>query len=424
MKVFLALALFCLAVSATPVQQHTRYDGYQVFRVHSSSEEDLQYLNFLESTSPALDFWKEATVYNPADIMVSPEQAEELRAKLDKRGMKYEIAIPNVQKNLDKTLSRLASKAADSGMDWTDYHDVDTFYAWYDELAATYPDLVSVETIGTSYEGRELRLVKVSSNRTGTSTGNKPAFFIDSLIHAREWITGATVSYMLNELVVNYTLNADIVDNLDWYFLCIYNVDGYDYTWTTNRYWRKTRSHYSENNNLCYGVDANRNYDYDWEGAGSSENCLSGSYAGPEAFSEVEVQAQSNFIYANKDTIKAYINFHSYGQLWMTPWGYTTDLPPDYDVEYNLAVSATDALTAVHGKEYTVGSIANVIYLASGSTVDWIYGTAGVVYSYGVELRDKGLYGFDLPAEEIIPSGQETFAAIRVIAEQMVELYS
>lgn len=65
------------------------------------------------------------------------------------------------------------------------------------------------------------------------------------------------------------------------------------------------------------------------EGGASKEPC-SDTYCGPSAFSEVEVQAVSDFIDMHKDTIKAFIDFHSYSQLWMTPWGYTKDLPADY----------------------------------------------------------------------------------------------
>jgi hypothetical protein len=66
------------------------------------------------------------------------------------------------------------------------------------------------------------------------------------------------------------------------------------------------------------------------EGGASKEPC-SDTYCGPSAFSEVEVQAVSDFIDMHKDTIKAFIDFHSYSQLWMTPWGYTKDLPSDYE---------------------------------------------------------------------------------------------
>ena len=64
----------------------------------------------------------------------------------------------------------------------------------------------------------------------------------------------------------------------------------------------------------------------------------------------------------------------------------------------------------ITGTQYTHGNIGATIYVASGNTVDWTYGTANVTFSYAVELRDTGEYGFLLPEDQIIPSGEETLA--------------
>lgn len=55
----------------------------------------------------------------------------------------------------------------------------------------------------------------------------------------------------------------------------------------------------------------------------------------------------------------------------------------------------------------------------TGSTGDWASGVLGVKYSYALELRDKGRYGFLLPANQIIPTGIETFAAMKAMADAM-----
>ncbi len=65
---------------------------------------------------------------------------------------------------------------------------------------------------------------------------------------------------------------------------------------------------------------------------------------------------------------------------------------------------------AVHGKKYGVGCIPCVLYVASGGSLDWAKGTAGIPYSYGMELRDTGAYGFLLPPDQIIPTGEESWA--------------
>ena len=69
-----------------------------------------------------------------------------------------------------------------------------------------------------------------------------------------------------------------------------------------------------------------------------------------------------------------------------------------------LKLQANDALHAVHGSEYVTGCLACVLYVASGTAVDWAYGGADIKYSYTIELRDTGEYGFVLPPDQIIPT--------------------
>ncbi|CAF4176160.1 unnamed protein product [Rotaria sp. Silwood2] len=126
--------------------------------------------------------------------------------------------------------------------------------------------------------------------------------------------------------------------------------------WDGDRLWRKTRSKTSAP--LCYGADPNRNWDYDW--------CET----------------------------------------------YTTLRPLQFELQDDGSIQAINALTAVHGTQYQHDTIAQIIYATSGSTVDWTYGIANVTFSYGVELRDTGKYGFLLPENQIIPSGEETLAGL------------
>lgn len=91
-------------------------------------------------------------------------------------------------------------------------------------------------------------------------------------------------------------------------------------------------------------------------------------------------------------------------------------LPPDYDDQNALGAAAVAAIKSVHGQTYDYGPIATIIYPASGSSADYTYGQCGVKYSYGVELRDTGEFGFLLPPSEIIPSGEEIFASIVAMA--------
>ena len=262
--------------------------------------------------------------------------------------------------------------------------------------------MASTSTIGTSTGGKDLKIIHLSTNRTA---GKKTLWF-DGGLHAREWVTTPTVTYIADTLLRGYGTNSDatqLLDNFDVIVCPIINVDGVDFTWAEDgdRMWRKTRSENSRDR--CVGTDPCRNFDYEWAGAGASGNECSDTYYGPSAASEPEVQAVQNYVCGHNDTIQLYINFHSYSQLWLSPWGYTNDLPKDYTQQNDGSAVAVKAVLDTHGKVYEYGATSDTIYPASGIAADYAYGQCGIKYSYTVELRDTGRYGFLLPPEEIIP---------------------
>ena len=61
----------------------------------------------------------------------------------------------------------------------------DELVAWLHEVADAYPELVTLETYGTSHEGRDLWLVSVTDSATG-GHDTKPAHWVDASIHAVE----------------------------------------------------------------------------------------------------------------------------------------------------------------------------------------------------------------------------------------------
>jgi murein tripeptide amidase MpaA len=96
------------------------------------------------------------------------------------------------------------------------------------ELAERYPDLVSVESLGLSYENRDMLLIKISSG----GGGHRPAVLVDGGIHAREWIAPAMALYIIHQLVENNSTNSDLTDGVDWLILPVLNPDGYEYSHT------------------------------------------------------------------------------------------------------------------------------------------------------------------------------------------------
>ncbi|KAF9903887.1 Carboxypeptidase A4 [Linnemannia zychae] len=235
--------------------------------------------------------------------------------------------------------------------------------------------------------------------------------------HAREWIGPAVVTYIAKELILGYRKNKKItrlLDQFEFVIVPVLNADGYVYTWEHNRMWRKNRQPTSIP--FCPGIDPNRNWGYMYGGDGSSANPCNEGYHGPEAFAALESKMMSDFILERKNVV-AYIDFHAYSQLWMSPFGGDcSQVPKDDEDLMEGGMGAAKALHDVHGKKFSVGSICNVIYQASGGSIDWTYAVGKVKYSYGVELRDTGRYGFMLPEAEILPSSEETMAGVLYLA--------
>lgn len=148
------------------------------------------------------------------------------------------------------------------------------------------------------------------------------------------------------------------------------------------------------------------------ENGASSSQC-SEIYAGPQGFSEPETTALASFVQRNNQTIKLYLTFHSYGNYLLYPWGYTSDLPDDWEVLEALAQEVGAAIQAVDGTRYTIGSSTNVLYAAAGGSDDWVKGVGGVNLSYTIELPGGGSFGFDLPAARIAPVVYETFQGVK-----------
>ncbi|CAF1184264.1 unnamed protein product [Rotaria sordida] len=381
-----------------------------------------------------INFWSEHfSIHEPIDVRVPPQAIDSFAdfLTLDSAKIEYVVHMADIGAIIERqrvlhNLHRSLSNTNDFA--YNKYHTIEEIHAWIDQMVATYPELVTPLTIGKSYENRNIKGFKISSKKMatkidGTKATTKKAVWWDGGIHAREWISPATIIYIGYALLSKYGQNPTIthlVDQFDYYILPVFNVDGYVYTWTEDRLWRKTRSKTSVP--FCYGADPNRNWDYHWCERGASSDPCSDLFCGEKAFSEIEIAQVAKFIASQRDTIVNYINFHAYSQMWMSPWGYTTMRPAQFKLQDDGSIQAINALTAVHSTKYLHGTIAQTIYLSSGSTADWAYGIANITFSYGVELRDTGEYGFLLPEDQIIPTGEETFAGLLALL-QYIEKY-
>nr|XP_020736343.1 carboxypeptidase A1 [Odocoileus virginianus texanus] len=391
--------------------------GHQVLRISAADEAEVQTVKELEDLEHLqLDFWRgPAQPGSPIDVRVPFPSLQAVKVFLEAHGIRYRIMIEDVQSLLDEEQEQMFASQSQARstntFNYATYHTLDEIYDFMDLLVAEHPQLVSKLQIGSSYEGRPIYVLKFS-----TGGSNRPAIWIDLGIHSREWITQATGVWFAKKFTDDYgqdpTFTA-ILDSMDIFLEIVTNPDGFVFTHSQNRLWRKTRSVTSGSS--CVGVDANRNWDAGFGKAGASSNPCSETYHGKSANSEVEVKSIVDFV-KDHGNFKAFLSIHSYSQLLLYPYGYTTQSIPDKNELNQVAKSAVEALSSLYGTSYKYGSIITTIYQASGGSIDWAY-SQGIKYSFTFELRDTGRYGFLLPASQIIPTAQETWLGLLTIME-------
>lgn len=287
--------------------------------------------------------------------------------------------------------------------DWRSYYHLETIYAWMDHLREKYAHIVQRIEVGNSYEGVPIRGIKLSKKKNNT------AIVIEGGIHAREWISPAVSTFILDKLLTSEDKDVqDIAENFDWIVFPVINPDGYRATFEKDRLWRKTRQPFG----LCRGTDLNRNWNSAWNQTGSSPNPCDYDYAGPNVWSEREADQLSTYLksIAKSQMIQTYISLHSYSQLLMFPHGYTSEKVSNYDDLKAIGEKTIEAIAKRYGTIYKTGSVYETIYPSAGSSHDWAYSELNVPISFTFELRGppNSTDMFVLPAAQIEPTGWET----------------
>ena len=401
------LVLSVAAIAQAPAADKP-YQDHRVVSVWIAGEKDLSKMEGIAETMLSCHQRVGGTV----DYVVAPDRM----ADLDASGLRYVVLDANLQASIDAERESLTERGTSWFSNYKQYSEIDTYLT---QLVNENPAIASRFTLGTNtVEGRPIYGIKITGPATGAP---KPAFIVEGLQHAREWIAAMVPMYVADQVIQLYGSDpqiTDIVNRSELYIIPVSNPDGYIYSWinASTRLWRKNRK---LNFDGSYGVDMNRNWGYQWGGAGASGIPNSDVYYGAFPFSEPETQALRDFITARTNT-RAHLDWHSYSQLVMWPWGYTTSLTPDNTQLNRFGQAMNNAIFATSGVAYTAGSIGNVLYLASGNVVDWAYGSRNL-FSYTIELRPAtATPGFQLPAAQILPTAQENFAAWRVLADQVV----
>ena len=373
--------------------------------------------------------------YVPGRHLTNDFSEHELRA-LTQAGFDYEILIEDVVDYYQSPERRLADigvarggfpcQTPTNGPDVRPYPiptnfrlgDMAGFYRYaemidiLDSMRLLYPNLISPRQIVSpqivTHGGRPIYWMRISDN-PDTDETVEPEVLYTALHHAREPNSLSQMIFYMWYLLENYETDPEVkflVDNTELYFMPCLNPDGY----LLNEFnepdggglWRKN---IRDNEDGTIGVDLNRNYGYEWgyDDIGSSPNPNSEVYRGTEPFSEPETQAVRAF--CQEHEFVSALNYHSFGNLLIYPWGWS-DSPTEEATTYN-----TLATIMTQQNNYLAGTGTETVgYTVNGVSDDWMYGETiekPAIFSMTPEVgRGGGGGGFWPIREDIIPNCQ------------------
>ncbi|KAF3916085.1 hypothetical protein ABW20_dc0102792 [Dactylellina cionopaga] len=358
---------------------------------------------------------------------------------------------------------------------FSNYQPISVINPWMKLLRSLFPGHVEHFTLGQTYEGRDINGLKISKSTLGSNptNGKRRAIIVTGASHAREWITVSTVCYLAHSFITGYRPRPfgkedvdvesgdreimKLVENFDWYFIPTLNVDGYVYTWTQDRLWRKNRQPTSLG--FCKGIELDRSYSFKWGGQSQNNPC-SENYPGEKEFEAFEARGFSewakNLTMEGNTNIAGFLDLHSYSQQILYPYSYScAQPPPDLENLEELAEGLAKAIRIRHGEHYEVSSACQggghftpsektqekdkkkkgsskksknnedsdfqlTETGGGGSALDYFYREMGVPYSYQIKLRDQGSYGFLLPRESIKPTGEEIESMVKSFGKFLI----
>lgn len=212
------------------------------------------------------------------------------------------------------------------------YHTFASVETHLKQLAAKYPQMVSLQVYGKSKEGRSLFALRIAAN------ANQPAVMLTSATHGNELITVEVTFGLIDSLLAGYTTSPrakKILDGHEIYYIPVVNPDGYV---------RQQR--------YANGVDPNREYPWPDKPNRTPNECIAAIMS-----------------FFHQHNIRGSIDFHSSGGLIMFPWAYTTDAPESQD--NNAFAQLTKYMAQANG--YRPGQISKILYAAPGSSADYYY---------------------------------------------------
>ena len=368
------------------------------------------------------------------------------------------------QETLPFTHSTRTSRKApgETSIFFQNYQPLSVIHPWLRLLTSLFPSHTRVVNIGYSYEGREIPALRLGVHPTNSEAplAKRQTILVIGGLHGREWISTSSVNYIAYSLITSYgkaQQTTTLLENFDFIFIPTLNPDGYAYTWSTDRLWRKTRQQTSLR--FCPGIDLDHTFPFEWDGAGTGSspvdnNPCSESFPGEEPFEGYEARQLRDWIKNDTESSNtkfiAALDFHSYSQQVLYPYAYSCEaMPRGLENLEELAIGIAKAIRKTgNGENYGVTSACEGTYLSTsssssspsqpphqqqrkrpkpertratdiesrgGALIDYLYHDLNIPYTYQLKLRDTGAYGYLLPKTEIVPTGEEALAVVEFV---------
>lgn len=347
-------------------QRPLGHTGNTVVKVAYDNQAQINQLNEI-----GMDIWMVTSKY------VLGQVNEDVFMRLENSRLRFELISPERGVSATNTFD-------------PQYHTYAETLAELQAVASRSP-IASLHDIGDTWEktqgtaNRDLWAIHLTGKGV---PAQKPGIVFLGNHHARELVTVEMPLLLVKLLTENYGKDPEItrlLDTRDIWIVPMVNPDGHILA-EEGQNWRKNTHIHGR----YRGTDLNRNYGFQWGGGGASTSPSSDTYRGESAFSEPETQAVRDFIKSHSN-LKIMMSYHSFSNLILWPWGYTTQRVADQKL-----VETGRKLGEITG--YRPQQAAD-LYVASGITDDYTFGELGLM-SFTTEIGSWG-DGFDPPYSKV-----------------------
>ncbi len=263
------------------------------------------------------------------------------------------------------------------------YRSYDESTEIFKEYEKKFPKYFKVESIGQTWEKRDINLITITKNIK--SADKNPALFFTGTIHAREWIGHELAieftKYILENLETDPILQK-YLERTTIYMVPCANPDGFEYSRKHFSFWRKNRR---VNIDGSYGVDLNRNFPI---GYVKSISTTSNVYGGSEPFSEPESCALKDFVESHEN-ISIALDYHSQGNVFFPAHDFRHEDTIDTTDMNTLCANMAEEIRKISGREYGIHQGKPPTRLISGSGREFYY-SRGII-SAVVEVGTRNI---------------------------------